>query len=103
MKLINDNLKIIEQYGFDKNSEAYIVESLEGGVDKYMLEILDDNIYKSLIQDYIDYNKTYKNLSHKYILKTIDFKRVESINLKPVYGNFYYMLTEYNKWKSLNK
>lgn len=101
MKLINDNLKIMEKYDLDKNSETYIVESLDDTSNKYFLEVLDKNIYGSLIGDYIDYYKTYKNLSHKYILKTIDFKRVESINLRPIYGNFYYMLTEYNKWDTL--
>ncbi|MDY0235131.1 MAG: diguanylate cyclase [Gudongella sp.] len=103
MKLINDNLKIIEKYKPNKNSEDYIVESLDDSEDKYILGLLDSNMNLMLIKDYINYYKIYKNLSHKYILKTIDFKRVKSINLKPVYGNLYYILTEYTELKSLNE
>lgn len=103
MKLINNNLKIIEKYGYNKNDESFIVERLEGEVNKYILEVFDNNTYKYLIEDYIYYYKTYKNLSHEYLLKTIDFARVESINLKPVYGNLYYILTQYNDWNSLYK
>lgn len=103
MKLINNNLKIIEKHKFSNYNESYIVENLnsEDTREKYILELLDGNTNQMLVKDYINFHIDYKNLSHKYILKTIDFKRIESINLKPVYGNKFYTLSEYTNWKKL--
>ena len=102
MKLINGNLKIVEEYTLNKTKEAYIVESLEAPGENLLLELFEGNSHQMLIKDYINFHVNYKNVSHKYILKTIDFKRVDTINLKPVYGSLFYSLSEYTDWKRLD-
>ena len=39
MKLINGNLKIVEEYTLNKTKEAYIVESLEAPRENLLLEL----------------------------------------------------------------
>lgn len=104
MKLINNNLKILEKHRLSDYNETYIVENLnsEFAGEKYILVLLDGNTNQMLIKDYINSHIEYKSISHKYILKTIDFKRIESINLKPVYGNMFYALSEYTNWEKLS-
>lgn len=103
MKLINNNLKIVEEYLLNNSKESYIVEDLEIPGNKLFLELLEGNTHQPLINDFINSHIKYKNISHKYILKTIDFKRVETINLKQVYGNLFYVLSEHTELERLDK
>ncbi|WP_422485267.1 diguanylate cyclase [Gudongella sp. DL1XJH-153] len=103
MKLINGEIRLIEKFDTENRDKAYIAEQLDNPGHKCFLKILDSYNHKTLIDNYFENIQLYKTIVHPGILSTLEFGRVDTINLKTASGEMYYILSDYTEWDSLDK
>lgn len=102
MKLLNDNIRLIEKFDSKNTEKAYVCELLDKPGQESFVRILDGNQHKQLIQDYIKNIDFYKSINHKGILSTIDFGLVKTLDFKESAPDMYYILSEYTPWRTLD-
>ncbi len=103
MKLINGDIRLIEKFDTENKDKAYIAEQLDDPGHKCFVKILDTYNHKTLIENYVENFQLYKSIDHPAILSTMEFGRIDTINLKPASGEMYYILSEYTNWDPLDK
>ncbi len=95
MKLINNDYRVLDTYVKSKKEEAYLVEKVNQPGRVYFLKIIEPHKSNRCIQDFIENFQEYENIRHRYLLNSYEFGLIKNLNLKPISGRLYYVLSEY--------
>lgn len=101
MKLINNDYRVLDTYIKNKKEEAYLVEKINQPGQVYFLKIMEPHKSSNCIKDFIENFQEYESIKHRYLLNSIEFGLIRSLNLKPISGRLYYALSEYTESSTL--
>lgn len=101
MRLVNDRYHVIDNVTGGENHRTYVASIFEEPESQLKLRVLDRYNHRELIDDFIENIVFYQSIEHESILRTFDFERIETVNLRPSKVEQYALITENNPWRTL--